>query len=75
MTLPDFSFMEFLSPLYCEAMCFTHRVLSRLLNLATELLDRALVLRHVLLVLLLENFDHVLHHPLIEVLAVEMGGA
>merc|ERR1719395_262857 len=47
----------------------------RLLHLATELLDGALVLGHVLLVLLLEHLHEVLHDTLVEVLTAQVGVA
>merc|ERR1719401_71305 len=46
-----------------------------LLDLTAQLLDRALVLGHVLVVLLLEDLHEVLHHALIEVLAAQVGVA
>mmetsp|Transcript_65145 Transcript_65145/g.169278 ORF Transcript_65145/g.169278 Transcript_65145/m.169278 type:complete len:661 (-) Transcript_65145:54-2036(-) len=47
----------------------------RLLHLAPELLDRTLVLGHVLAMLLLEDLHEVLHDPLIEVLSAKVGVA
>ena len=46
-----------------------------LLYLLPELLQGPLVLGHVLLVLLVEDLDEVLHHPLVEVLAAQVGVA
>mmetsp|Transcript_15799 Transcript_15799/g.47414 ORF Transcript_15799/g.47414 Transcript_15799/m.47414 type:complete len:315 (-) Transcript_15799:19-963(-) len=47
----------------------------RLLNLAAQLLDRALVLGHVLAVLLVEDLDEVRHHTLVKVLTAQVGVA
>mmetsp|Transcript_109647 Transcript_109647/g.340299 ORF Transcript_109647/g.340299 Transcript_109647/m.340299 type:complete len:677 (+) Transcript_109647:253-2283(+) len=47
----------------------------RLLDLAPQLLDRPLVLGHVLPVLLLEDLHEVLHHALVEVLSAQVGVA
>merc|ERR1719401_2981337 len=46
-----------------------------LLDLTAQLLDRTLVLGHVLVVLLLEDLHEVLHHTLIEILAAQVGVA
>merc|ERR1719401_2287495 len=46
-----------------------------LLHLTAQLLDRTLVLGHVLVVLLLEDLHEVLHHTLIEILAAQVGVA
>merc|ERR1719401_1167965 len=46
-----------------------------LLDLAAQLLDRALVLGHVLVVFLLEDLHEVLHYALIEILAAQVGVA
>lgn len=43
------------------------------LDLAAELLHGPLVLRHVLLVLTLEDLHEVLHDPLVEIFAAEVG--
>ena len=57
-----------------------HRTLRReralgLLGLAAELLHRSLVLGDVAAGLLLVELDQVLHHPLVKVLAAEVGVA
>ena len=47
----------------------------RLLDLTAEVLPGTLVLGHVLAVFLLEDLHEVQHHPLIEVLAAQVGDA